>query len=256
MKYSVAVNSHVGKTRSVNQDNFYCEHNFRKLENGNISFYATVEKDSQSIIAVFDGMGGENNGEMASLLAAEVTECYCSNNKDRYDVDELINLINLRICDEIKSQGCTMGSTCVILELINSQFRSWNVGDSRTYLFHNEIISQLSVDHTEANTFNSIFKGDSEVRPGSENILTQNLGIPEDDFIIEPYISEWVNINNGDIILLCSDGLTHMADNDSIASILKTKRSVRTKCQELVNLALEHGGLDNITVVLVEADEQ
>ena len=113
MKYSIAVTSHSGKARNNNQDNYYCERNIRELENDSKSFETIVEKDSPWTIAVFDGMGGEKNGEIASLIAAEITADYCKKAGRDCNIEDLITNINARVCEEIDSRKSRMGSTCV-----------------------------------------------------------------------------------------------------------------------------------------------
>lgn len=252
MKYRISVVSHIGYVRTVNQDNFFCGGRYRALEESIVEFNTNNIGEEPWMTAIFDGMGGEKDGEIASLIAGKMA---ADRARSAFDIDlnDLIMSTNTQICHEMASRKCHMGSTCVFLEFDNEKCRSWNIGDSRAYRYHNGILSQMSEDHTEAASFSEIFKGESVAKTGSENKLTQHLGIPEDDFIIEPYISSWVEVSSGDILLLCSDGLTHMTEDKAIGDILSQDLGLEEKRSHLLDRALESGGMDNVTIIVVEA---
>ncbi len=252
VKYTVSGVSHPGKVRSINQDNFYCEGCYRGLEHEELGVEGKVRDGRAWIAAVFDGMGGEKDGEIASLLAARITKAVCAKPSPSYDIARLIEYINREVCREMEERMCNMGSTCVFLEFEDSRCRSWNIGDSRSYHFHDGNLTQLSEDHTEATSLQGLIK-EGGGRPGSENLLTQHLGIPDDEFIIEPYVSEWLTIEPGDFLLLCSDGLSHLAGDDEVRAVLASSASLQEKRENLLDLALDHGGSDNITILVIDA---
>lgn len=252
MRYRISVVSHIGKVRTVNQDNFYCCNNYRELDQDVVEYHYDDIQDNNWKVAIFDGMGGEKDGEIASLIASKLLND-CTEAGFTIDIDNLIVSMNTEICREMANRKCHMGSTCVFMEYEEGKCRSWNIGDSRAYYFHNGVLTQLSEDHTEAASFSEIFKGESAAKSGSENRLTQHLGIPEDDFIIEPYTSSWETVEPGDIVLICSDGLTHMTDDENITGVLKQQISLQEKKTILLDSALKSGGLDNITIILIEA---
>lgn len=252
MKYRVSVVSHIGNVRTVNQDNFYCIGRYRSLEEDTASFDSDEINENKWMAAVFDGMGGEKDGEIASLIASKLISD-CADAGFSIDIGNMIMSINTQICREMSNRKCHMGSTCTFLEVEDDKCRSWNIGDSRAYHYHNGILTQMSEDHTEAASFGEIFKGQTVAKTGSENRLTQHLGIPEDDFIIEPFVSLWENIEPGDKMMLCSDGLTHMTDDETIAYLLSRDVDLQKKRGLLLDTALESGGMDNITIILVEA---
>ena len=252
MKYKVSGVTHVGNIRSTNQDNYYCDGKYRELDQ-DISYFDQVHEEEKWIAAVFDGMGGEKDGEIASLLAGKITAEYCSGSGDQEDIGALIGRINEAVCEEMDERKSRMGSTCVFLEFDGNRCRSWNIGDSRAYFFSNGSLTQLTEDHTEAASYTSIFGKESSAKHGSENRLTQHLGIPEDDFIIEPFTSEWMDVQSGDILLICSDGLSHMVGDESIAEVLGSDFSAEYKRSQLLDFALGKGGQDNITIILITA---
>jgi len=85
-----------------------------------------------------------------------------------------------------------------------------------------------------------------------KHVLTQHLGIREEEFIVEPHICENVRLESGDVFLLCSDGLTNMLSDDEIRTILKKKRKAPKLVQKLIDAALNAGGRDNATVIVVK----
>ena len=244
--------THVGLARDVNQDNFYVDGSLRGLEQDTADIEKVLSENGQWIAAVFDGMGGENDGEIASLIAAEITKRICEENSAPYDVETIIATINDVICAEMAARRSSMGSTCVFLQFDNDKYKAWNLGDSRAYRFHEGELIQLTKDHTEAAYYASIFM-DEDIRIGSENKLTQHLGVPGDEFVIEPFATEWMPLREHDLIMICTDGLTHHATDEEIRGVFKREMDLREKKESLLKLALERGGLDNITIILIEA---
>ena len=252
MKYRVSVVSHIGNVRTVNQDNFYFSGRYRSLDESTVAFDSDEIDENKLLTAVFDGMGGKKDGEIASFIASKLISD-CVDECISIDIGNTIMSINNQICKEMANRKCHMGSTCVFLEFKDDKCRSWNIGDSRAYHYRNGVLKQISEDHTEAVSFSELFKGQAVAKAGRENQLTQHLGIPEDDFIIEPSVSSWENIEPGDIMMLCSDGLTHMTDDETIAYLLSRNADLQNKRSLLLDRALESGGMDNITIILVEA---
>lgn len=160
------------------------------------------------------------------------------------------------MCHMMKKISKGMGSTAVLLNYEFGKVRVTNLGDSRAYLFRNKKLHQLSVDHTTENHMREIQKSmgisKSIEESGMQHALTQHLGIPEEEFLLEPAESEWIPVQKGDLFLLCSDGLTNMVKNDQIAEILGARASLRAKKERLIQEALDNGGKDNITVILLE----
>ena len=121
----------------------------------------------------------------------------------------------------------------------------------------NKKLTQLSEDHTQVAQMlkMGMIKEEDVQSYSNRHILTQHLGIPKDELVISPYISETVDIKRGDVFLLCSDGLTDMLRNDDIKNILNSKMSAEQMAETLVNSALQMGGKDNITVGVIKNAE-
>ena len=146
-----------------------------------------------------------------------------------------------------------MGSTLVAATIEDDMMYVANVGDSRLYLLRDSL-AQITRDHSlvEEMVARGKMERDSESYRSQKNIITRAMGIGnrvEADFFE-------VDLEDGDKILLCSDGLTNMVDNEKIAEIASAGESLRQRVQRLVDQANENGGRDNITVILADYQEE
>ncbi len=252
MFFNTIALSNVGKIRNNNEDNFYVNGFYRKDYSQNISSY---EKsfDSTTILAlaVFDGMGGVQYGEEASGEAAKALDNYLKaviSEDVELNIEMLIRKINNSVCKAARNLSSNSGSTIVLALIKDNMVQVVNVGDSRAYLYRKGTLKQLSVDHNEAALFKQLNIADTI--ENSKNILTQSLGIEEKDFVLEPAITETIELKTNDIVLLCSDGLSGFVKDEDILEVLDEVYSTKEKAEKLVEKALESGGKDNITVVL------
>ena len=236
-----------GKVRKNNEDNFYyygkcLEANNNGLKNP-VSFEECLKRGI--LLAVFDGMGGENFGEVASYAAArqlQQTERVFSDFfiPEKQYLERLTEQLNIAVVNAKKEMLTErMGSTMVSLYFAGKYVYVCNVGDSRAYRLRDGEFLQLSVDHIEK-------------RPGREGKkapLTQHLGIEPEYLQIEPFIAKG-KVERGDRYLLCSDGLTDMLTNFEICDIMLQSEDVESCVNNLIHAALEHGGRDNITAIV------
>lgn len=242
-----ACGCHTGKVRKNNEDNFYFDGVCLEQENSGqvkpLCYEHPLRKKQH--FAVFDGMGGENFGEMASFAAARQLKrterklVHLFAPKEEY-LEKLTQQLNAAVVDAQKEM-CTerMGTTMVSLCFSGDVVYVCNVGDSRAYRLRDGALEQLSVDHVEK-------------RPGRENKkapLTQHLGFGDEEIQIEPYVAK-EQIKQGDLYLLCSDGLTDMLTNLEISDIMLNCTDAESCVEALIQSALEHGGRDNITVIV------
>ena len=238
---------HVGKVRKNNEDNFYFDGNYLDVENDGLkvpAYVKTAVKRGLSY-AVFDGMGGENFGEIASYAAARTMQ-QAKRSLGEYLISEkeYLNRLSMRLNDAVlqaKREQCTdrMGTTLVALDFCGKSVYVCNVGDSRAYQLRNGEFLQLSQDHVEH-------------RPGKEHRkapLTQHLGIDPEDLMIEPHIVKGA-LKAGDQYLLCSDGLTDMLTDLEISCLMSDAVDTETCVSSLVQAALDKGGRDNITAIV------
>lgn len=251
MRYIIqaACGCNMGKVRKTNEDNFFFDG--KCLEENNTGLRNCTYFEGRATrglsFAVFDGMGGENFGELASYRAARQMQTADRKPSDffipeRLFLEELSRQMNEAVVAAQKEM-CTehMGSTMVALYFSGAYVYLCNVGDSRAYRLRDGEFLQISTDHVEK-------------RPGKEDKkapLSQYLGIDPEEMEIEPYIAKG-KLKIGDRYLLCSDGLTDMLTNFEISDIMLQNEDIEDCVQELIQAALEHGGRDNITVILCE----
>lgn len=256
MKLNYAVRTHQGKVRENNEDNFYWNGRIRANVNENQVFYKGTESDGPILAAVCDGMGGEAQGELASLIAVQKLRP-CSVKLVHETALASIREANAEICNEIeKNNGKRMGTTLAALYIEDDKAVCCNVGDSRVYWMRGGKFEQLSVDHSRVQqliTMGLITKEEARTHK-SRHVVTQYLGIFEEEMVLEPAFTKEICLKDGDIFLLCSDGLTDMVTDEEIAEILKSG-GPEEQTNKLVDRALEQGGRDNITVIVCCVEE-
>ena len=235
-----ALCTHIGQVRQRNEDNAYIPMPGWPL-----------------FIAVADGMGGHNAGEKASAMAiATLTECLAGENS--LPAKALVGAIrkaNSVIFTHAKSDpACRgMGTTLTAAIFDGSTLYAANVGDSRAYLLSGGAFTQLTVDHSlveELVLSGHLTREQAEVSP-QRNIITRALGTSS-GVNADIFEASW---EEGDVILLCTDGLTtHISDAD-IQAVLENGDTLQERADALVGLANERGGRDNITVVIAQRKE-
>lgn len=243
-----------GNCRSSNEDNYYINGHICLKENSAYEIYEN-ECENIGIYAVCDGMGGYSNGDVASRICVEVLKEYQDKDMDAI-IDEYVSAANKKVCDFIDlNKGAKCGSTLALLYINDLNASVYNVGDSRVYLFENDRLTQLSTDHTHAQRMINIGllnEEQAKFDPG-KHVLTQHIGITEDELVIVPEESDKILLSSGYRFLICSDGVTDMVDDNEIARIMSEKDSDSSIiCRQLVQTALDNGGKDNITAIVVE----
>lgn len=241
-----ACGCHTGKIRKNNEDNFYFNGICLDAEHDGLeqilTMAATPVQDCR--FAVFDGMGGESYGEIASHAAAAHMTKSPLRLTDRLDPIRMF----AGLCDELNAAVLAaqkiqltnrMGTTMAALFVGLRHISICNVGDSRVYRLRHGKLEMLSLDHTQ--------KG--AVRPGRKALLTQCLGIDPTELLIEPHIVKAAK-ESGDRYLLCSDGLTDMLSDSEIQEIMGNQEQCESCVSALIEAALDRGGRDNITVII------
>ena len=210
-----------------------------------------IEKDL-GLLAIADGMGGHASGEVASKMAIEILKD--SLKKEGEPLPDRLNsgvkLANKSIYDASHSQSRLngMGTTLTALQLNGNRLSIAHVGDSRAYLFRGGVIEQITDDHTivSEQVARGMMTREEAARSDMRNILSRALGIaPEVDVDIEE-----LTVSEGDQLVLCSDGLSELISDDEILSEVQSSNRPEIVCDELVNLAIQRGGEDNITVIV------
>jgi protein phosphatase len=198
---------------------------------------------STVVLAVFDGMGGLEQGEIAAFIAANTFHAtYRQVHAMRAEqfLLEACNRMNNAINAYAKSnQIHRMGTTAAILLFEKKGIYICNIGDSRVYKCADGRLSRISHDHVVANV------------SGKKPPLSQHLGVPNEEFVIEPYLAKG-DIHVGDRYLICSDGLTDMVSETEIEAVCSQQEDVTVCADNLMQRALDQGGIDNITIIFCE----
>lgn len=233
--------TNIGKKRKLNQDFVYTsEQPVGKLPN---------------VFIVADGMGGHKAGDYASKATVEtmVEEILKSEESDAVVIlERAIRTANalIRKCAEESPDLEGMGTTVVAATCEGDTLRVANVGDSRLYIANRKEIRQITRDHSlveEMVRMGGIGREEARNHP-DKNIITRAVGA--DDIVKPDFFT--VKLNHGDIVLMCTDGLTNMLEDEEIRMILEESRDMVEKAEALVKAANEKGGRDNISVILID----
>ena len=231
----------IGRKRKLNQD-----------------FVYTSEQPVGSLPNLFivaDGMGGHNAGDYASKVTVEtiVEKIKVSTEKERTHImEEAIvaanTLIRAKARESADLEG--MGTTVVAATCEGNRLCVANVGDSRLYVANRKEIRQITKDHSwvaEMVRRGGLGKEEARNHP-DKNIITRAIGA--DDTVKVDFFT--VQLKEGDLILMCTDGLTNMLEDEEIRMILNGARDMVEKAEELVAAANDRGGRDNISVILID----
>jgi protein phosphatase len=201
----------------------------------------TKKAKENSTFGIFDGMGGEECGEVASYIAAQDAAALKIGNDAAADLSRFCYKANEDICEYARlHQVSAMGTTAAMLVFTKKQIALCNIGDSKVFRFSDGELKQISVDHIAVSAY--------RIKPP----LSQNLGIPPSEMIIEPYLAQG-KYTDGDVFLICSDGLTDMVSVERICSVLDSE-PIKNAVMTLLEESLANGGRDNITIILCKIE--
>ncbi|MBQ0042197.1 MAG: serine/threonine-protein phosphatase, partial [Lachnospiraceae bacterium] len=192
-------------------------------------------------------------GEEASLIAVKELQPAMMNHMEE-ESDRAIREANYKICQLIRqNNGVRSGSTVAVLYLSQERARACNVGDSRIYFCREDKFIHLSKDHNQAQSLvdMGIIPLEDARHSKERHVLTQHLGIFPDEMEICPHYSDELRLQDGDVFLLCSDGLTEDVEDEVIQKALSDKEKTPEHIRdELVEHAMAAGGKDNITIIV------
>ena len=230
----------IGATRKMNQDYFYVS----TKPVGNLP----------NIFIVADGMGGHKAGDVASREAVNTITDEISANAAKDPISAMeaaINSANQRLLEKSKSapeyEG--MGTTLVMATVYDDIIYIANIGDSRLYVIGDEI-RQITRDHSFVQEMVTLGKLDKKSARHHEkkNYLTRALGV--EDGTMADFFE--IKSTAGEKLLMCTDGLTNMVEDDDIKNIVSGENDIREAVNTLIETANKNGGMDNITAVLIE----
>lgn len=239
MKLKFAIRTDVGKVRKNNED-----------------YYIVVKKDDKAILAVADGMGGLDRGGIASQLTCQILadEFVRHNTSDAFKfLSDTISKANEQIYKySIENSLKGIGTTLTAILIYDDNLYYANIGDSRLYLYENNELKQLTKDHSFVQFLldRNLITPQQAINHPKRNLITRAIGIQP---TCNPDIVQFPNkITVGQKFLLCTDGLYNSLTDDEIKQFLLSNIDLDIISQALLSNALEKGGDDNITFVLIE----
>ena len=252
MKISIGKKTDVGCVREANEDSYYIE----------LPQESEVSSENYALLLVADGMGGQVAGKEASEMAVDIVKArFSDTSKAEMSAKEIREFItaslheaNQAVFERGKKQDIEMGTTLTAVFIDGQQAYLGHVGDSRAYHLRGREIRQVTGDHTLAEDMVKKGKATREEARNSpmRSMLTRSIGTKEEVALDQPI---GIELEEGDILLLCTDGLTNLVEELEILSTLHNTLDVQKACAKLVNMARKRGGHDNITVVAAEFGE-
>lgn len=257
--------SHPGRVRPNNEDHYLVFERRRTrsvlLTNLPDGFLRPAD-DVGYVLAVADGMGGAAFGELASMMALRsgwdqssgaIKWTWIINDREIEDLKERVGIAFQRMSEALQTEAqqrpdCSgMGTTLTAAYTVGPEAFIGHVGDSRAYLWHEDRMTQLTRDHTVAQDAMDI--GMPVLCRSWHHKLTNCLGGPFQDVRAEFH---HLRLSDGDRLVLCTDGLTDMVRNEDVARTLSRHTHPLAAAEALVELALERGGRDNVSVVVAQ----
>ena len=269
VRIDVSALSHPGRVRANNEDQFFVTKVARSMEtmlsslpSGDVPERA---EEVNYVMVVCDGMGGHAAGEVASRLAISALVSLALDVPDwilkkvdeegapeierraRRVVEQVSSVLVERGREDAALRG--MGSTLTAVRSFGHDLLIVHVGDSRAYLFRAGHLLRLTKDHTYAQMLvdSGRLQASEVASSGVRHILTNALGGSTEHVDVDV---DFLRLEDGDRLLLCSDGLTDLVDDDTITKTLIETQTSDDACKALMQLALDGGGRDNITVIV------
>jgi serine/threonine protein phosphatase PrpC len=244
MKLSGGCVTYIGNTRKVNQDAII----YRTISSG---------KNSFSLLAVCDGIGGLEHGEIASDIVAQSIGRWYEEVSEWLDIDSVepdvlyahlkdaAEAWNAAVCDYRSARQINTGTTMSLLMIIRKYYYIIQVGDSRVYCYQDGVLNQLTVDASVTRL------KDGRMKTYLDNFMgkTEELWFTSYNGIIRP----------GDLFLVCSDGFYHRLQDKDVEMLrqsARTPKKIEEECGTLIDTMMERGETDNISVGIIMAEER
>jgi protein phosphatase len=242
MRFSCAARTDVGVVRSGNEDSY-------------------LMASERGLFIVADGMGGHAAGEVASEMATRIVAEKFRPARGMSDDELMAQLVGAiraanesifqRTVTEVDKRG--MGTTSTVLNLLPRRYLIGQVGDSRAYILRGGVLSQLTKDHSyvqEQVDAGKLTPEEARVHPYA-NVITRCVG-SSSDVVPDLYFG---TLEAGDLLLLASDGLTGMLEDEDVRQIVMSGLELEEMVDALIAGANHRGGLDNVTTILVRIEE-
>ncbi len=227
--------THKGNVRKLNEDAVYIPEN-------NDGFFAVLA----------DGMGGHSAGDVASsLIVSSIVSYFCDVDPSSMTaklVKDALSHANTLVFNESRANSNRkgMGSTATIAVFVSGRAYIGQVGDSRAYLYRQGTLSQITTDHSYVQMLldKGLISREEAANHPQKNIITRAVGTDKD---VEADVFT-IELLKGDVILLCSDGLSNAVCDDEMAGILS--HNLQAAAERLIQAALDNGGTDNVSAVI------
>lgn len=258
MRIEYAARSHVGITRTNNEDNLYVDGVILTPDMRERPFAIDGSVRSAAVFAVCDGMGGEDNGETASLLAVQALSGAERRMKSAAPewLGETVQAYVRGVCGAIQavteSSGKRTGTTLALAAVSEKGIYCFNLGDSRIYGLQRSDFWQITNDHSLAaeQVSSGIITKEQAASIINGSKLTRCMGIG-----VSPNAESYAPLTGDCRILICSDGLSDLVSDSEIENILRMYARAANAADCLLKSALENGGNDNVTVIVLEVKD-
>jgi protein phosphatase len=254
MKISIGKQTDVGCVREANEDSFYVELPEEGAPQG-----VAASSNRYALLIVADGMGGQVAGKEASETAVEVVKAlFAAKAKTGKPLKDIKRFLvdaardaNKAVFKKGEAKTVNMGTTLTMAFIADHNAFIGHVGDSRAYHVRKREIRQVTEDHSLAEDM--VKKGKAtreEVRTSPmRSMLTRSIGTKKEVAVDDPI---GIELEDGDCLVLCTDGLTNLVEDQEILSAIHNTADLQKACNKLVDTARKRGGHDNITIVAAE----
>lgn len=249
---------HVGCVRSENQDNYLFNNQNKPSNLQTITIHSTVSLHDKTLsFGVFDGMGGLEQGTLASFAASEWFLKH-THNVDWFDTHQVLHayqqcndFVHAKL-QKTRSEG---GSTCALFHIKNNMFSYSNVGDSRLYYINDQHCNLYTEDHTEANFLYQANIIDQQQYKSSpkKHVLMQYLGLSKREGLLQPFVQCNLPLNKG-IYLLATDGMHQYFSENQLISLCQIN-DIKLMDQQIYNELILNKANDNFTYIIIHVKE-
>lgn len=253
----IAAVTDIGQKRSSNQDNFYVNGCYIDHDCIVAERFDAVDSLATHVLAVCDGMGGQADGDVAAMIGVSTVSDYSEKFNDAYTLREVSGIAGSLVVDaseRILAQGNItgkkMGSTISMLVVTSKYVYACNVGDSEIYHKNQYGIERLSKPQTFAQELVDVgaISEYQASRSYRRNLLSQYLGMEKPRILKQN--ETYTSMRSGDMLLICSDGISDVLPDHSIYASLSSRRPVADIADTIIEKALRKGSGDNLTVVI------
>ena len=248
MKLQCYAQTNIGAVRKTNEDNYYCNGSFKLSAQSPQEELISAPEGAELLFGVFDGMGGEAHGEECAMICAATLSQYQGGDRP-FEAPAFYKQANDAVCALEQRTRETGGSTAAVAQVRGNRVFASNAGDSRVYHLRGRELKCLTRDHTRYQQM--IEAGVPNPDPAERHVLTKFIGM-DNRRPLTPNFAVSVKLEEGDRIMLCSDGVSGVLSDEEIVEILSQPQLPEVIGRSLVQSALDAGSRDNVTMLLAE----